>query len=305
MPRVVVIGGANVDIKGRTFKPAIPATSNPGTVTVSAGGVGRNIAHNLALLGVETALVAMVGNDDHAALIARQSQAAGVDVSTLLRGGDASGTYLALLDQDGELISAISAMACADAMTPEMLDALAPKLISADMLVADCNIPLNCLAWLSAFASRERKRLLLEPVSVPKSQKLKQVAGLRAFAVTPNRDQAETLSATRNWPAAAVAIHSLGIANVIIHAGAEGAYVSEAGGTQHQVPAISLSGVRDVTGAGDAAVAGLVWGLVSGYDVYEAARFGQAAAALKLQSSSSVADVMTPDRLLAAAKLSG
>ena len=305
MPRVVVIGGANVDVKGHTSAPAIPATSNPGTVVVSAGGVGRNIAHNLALLGVETALVAMVGDDDHAALIARQSQAAGVDVSMLIRSGDASGTYLALLDHDGELISAINAMACADAMTPEMLNDLTPRMMTADLLVADCNLPLNCLAWLSEFSTRQAKRLLIEPVSVPKSQKLKQVVNLRAFAATPNRDQAEAVSGTRKWPAAAAAIHALGFANVVIHAGAEGAYVSEAGSTQRRVPAISPAKVNDVTGAGDAAVAGLVWGLVSGYDIFEAARFGQAAAALKLESSSSVADVMTQARLLLAAKVSG
>ena len=45
----VVVGGVNVDIGGRSFAPLVASDSNPGTVSVSLGGVGRNIAHNLAL----------------------------------------------------------------------------------------------------------------------------------------------------------------------------------------------------------------------------------------------------------------
>ena len=47
----VVVGGVNVDIGGRSAAPLVAADSNPGTVTVSLGGVGRNIAHKLSLLG--------------------------------------------------------------------------------------------------------------------------------------------------------------------------------------------------------------------------------------------------------------
>ena len=46
---VVVVGGANVDICGRSWEPLVPADSNPGLVSMSIGGVGRNIAHNLSL----------------------------------------------------------------------------------------------------------------------------------------------------------------------------------------------------------------------------------------------------------------
>jgi pseudouridine kinase len=298
MPRVIVIGGANVDVKGRTAARAITGTSNPGTVTVSAGGVGRNIAHNLALLGVDVALIAMIGDDANAEVIEKTSRAAGVDTSLLQRTPGPSGAYLAMLDQTGELISAINAMACADAMTVPMLERLAPSLGVADFLVADCNIPDACLAWLAQFAAKEGKRLLVEPVSVPKSAKLKRIAGLKAYAITPNRDQAEALSDTRDWAAAANSIHRLGFESVVIHAGAEGAFVSKQGEAPHHVPTNAAGGVRDVTGAGDAAVAGLVWGLVSGYDIFEAARFGQKAAALKVRSSQSVADVLTREAML-------
>jgi len=44
--RVVVIGGAGLDIKGRLLEPLIEKTSNPGRLTISVGGVARNIAEN-------------------------------------------------------------------------------------------------------------------------------------------------------------------------------------------------------------------------------------------------------------------
>ena len=49
----VVVGGVNVDIGGRSHAKLVAADSNPGKVSVSLGGVGRNIAHNMALMGVD------------------------------------------------------------------------------------------------------------------------------------------------------------------------------------------------------------------------------------------------------------
>lgn len=289
MPRVIVIGGANVDIKGRSSARAILGTSNPGTVTTSVGGVGRNIAHNLALLGVDVALIAMIGSDANGSLIERYSRDAGIDTSLLQRTEGASGTYLAMLDCEGELISAISTMSCADAMTAGMLDRARPHLEQADFLVADCNIPVECLARICDFARDSGKRLLIEPVSVPKSRKLLNVpGGLHAFAITPNRDQAQALGESGE----------LGVQNVIMHAGADGAYVTSGGTKPIHIPAFATGPIADVTGAGDAAVAGLVWGLVSGYEVIASARFGQAAAALKLTSAKSVAESLSSAALL-------
>ena len=50
-PYVTVVGGVNMDIGGHPAAPLVMQDSNPGTVGMSLGGVGRNIAHNLSLLG--------------------------------------------------------------------------------------------------------------------------------------------------------------------------------------------------------------------------------------------------------------
>ena len=58
---VAVAGAVNVDIGGQSAGPLVGRDSNPGKVTVSMGGVGRNIAHNLRLLGVKVSLLTALG----------------------------------------------------------------------------------------------------------------------------------------------------------------------------------------------------------------------------------------------------
>ena len=54
LPYAVVCGGVNIDIGAHSFAPLRDRDSNPGRVELSLGGVGRNIAHNMRLLGVPT-----------------------------------------------------------------------------------------------------------------------------------------------------------------------------------------------------------------------------------------------------------
>lgn len=300
MPRVIVIGGANVDIKGRSDGSVIPGTSNPGRVTVSAGGVGRNIAENLARLGIETALVTALGDDVNGHLLREACAAANVDLSMALKSKVSTGSYLALLDESGELVSAINDMRAVDALTATYLARHADDLAAADMLVADCNLSALCLDWLCRFASEQGVRLVVEPVSVPKAMKLLAFARKApVFAITPNLQQ---LKALTSGTMAIPQLHRIGFANVVLHRGSAGALVSD-GREEIEVPPVRVEAIADVTGAGDAAVAGLVCGLLDARPLAEAARLGQCAAAIKLSSSQSVASGLSRDSLYRLASL--
>jgi pseudouridine kinase len=300
MAKVVVVGGANVDVKGRSSAPPIAGTSNPGVVVTTVGGVGRNIAHNLAGLGVDVALIAAIGDDPNGWMVKRETAAAGVDVSMLETVAAPTGLYLVLLDDTGEVIAAINDMRCVDLLLPAHLEARKAALGAAEILVADCNLSTACLSWLVGFAQEAGKRLVIEPVSVPKALKLFEL-GQRpeAFLITPNSAQLEALGQSADQRLALRRLHGLGFAHVVEHRGRDGALVSDGHDDVETVPAFAVSGVRDVTGAGDAAVAGLVCGLVEGRDLVAAARLGQAAAALKLRSADSIATGLSRDRLRA------
>ncbi|PZF77625.1 carbohydrate kinase [Aestuariivirga litoralis] len=301
MQRVVVIGGANVDIKGRARGAYVAGTSNPGDVTVSAGGVGRNIAENLARVGLSVSLVTAIGDDANGQMLRQACAAAGVDLGLALTSDAPTGSYLAVLDDTGELVSAINDMRAIETLTTQHLEGCADQLGSADMLVADCNLSQSCLTWLCEFSARSGVRLLIEPVSVPKARKLLSFRRpVPVFAITPNAQQLSALAG--DGEGALGRLHDLGFANVVLHRGGEGAIASD-GVAAVKVGPVAVAAIADVTGAGDAAVAGLVCGLLDGRPLAEAARLGQCAAAIKLSSAQSVASGLSRDSLFRLAGL--
>ena len=286
---IIVIGGTNVDIKAKTEKPHITATSNPGNVSLTPGGVARNIAHNLGLLSTKVALISVIGRDAPGELAIAATTKAGVDVSLTLRSDVATGSYVAVLDSTGELITAVNDMRILENLIPEFVKQHVSALESAKFIVADCNIRQDLLEWL---ALRFGDKLIVEPVSVPKSAKLRTLLEKHeVFLATPNRDQLAVLME------GGTDLHECGLHNLVVHMGSLGAVVSSQRGTT-QIPSMRHAQVSDVTGAGDAAVAGLVYGLCKGYDIVEAARLGQAAASLKLISTSSTAAGLSEASLL-------
>jgi pseudouridine kinase len=272
MINIIVIGGANLDIKAKSLEVNHFGTSNPSRISSSPGGVGRNIAHNLARLGAKVGLIAAIGTDHQGEAVLEATKAAGVDVSRVRASAPATGTYIAVLNPDGELVTAMNDMRAADMVTPAIIQEYADDIRGARLVVADCNQPLETLEAIAALA---RDKLFIEPVSVPKSAKLK--ALLKSgpvFMASPNLDQIESLTGSRDIFEGCTALHALGLRHVVAHAGAEGAFVSNGEDIDH-VPIQPAGPIIDVTGAGDAAVAGVVFGLLQGDDLMAAAAFGQ------------------------------
>ena len=164
------------------------------------------------------------------------------------------------------------------------------------MLVADCNLSALSLDWLCRFSAHRGVRLLIEPVSVPKAMKLLSFAlAAPVFAITPNAQQLAALGGPDDVKALEK-LHHIGFANVVLHRGSAGAWVSD-GAVVQKIPPVPVDSIADVTGAGDAAVAGLVCGLLDGRSLAQSARLGQCAAAIKLSSVQSVASGLSRDRL--------
>jgi pseudouridine kinase len=288
MNDVVVFGGINLDIKAKSAGPFGVATSNPGAVTTSYGGVGRNIAANLAQLGARVALISAVGHDASGSDILAATAKAGVDVSNCLQGEFSTGTYCALLDNSGELVGAVSDMEAVKAITPDIVDSHRHSLHEAKYVVADCNLQLETLEKIAALAG---EKMIVEPVSVAKSNRLWTLLRSRSiFAATPNLQQAAAATVKKVPLEIARELHSLGMANVVLHAGRHGAYAFDGTVFEH-VQAKSADGLIDVTGAGDAAVSGFVFGLLQGFSLLKSAQYGQHLAAKLIHSHHSSLDM--------------
>ena len=283
---VLVIGGANVDVKAKTSAAHIPRTSNPGLVSIKAGGVARNIAHNLARLNVETTLLSVIGNDTFGDMLINETNNAGVNTQAIIRTNKTTGAYVAMLNEKGELITAVSDMGLLSLLTPEIIQKNKDLIMASKHIILDCNLPEETL---NEIAKLNRNNLIIEPVSVAKSQKLRNLLTKHKICLaTPNLDQIEALTGTREIKSAIAALHKMGLQNIVIHAGEQGAYVSDGNEITH-IPSQAKT-IIDVTGAGDAATAGLISGLIKNLPLAKAAEIGQIMAAKVIASHSSTLD---------------
>lgn len=192
---VFVAGGLNEDIKARPLAAFNARTSNPGRIYRAPGGVGRNIAHSLALLGTRSVLCSAAGNDSGGAGVKAATADAGVDISAVFTyPGFPTGAYLAIQDETGDLAAAVSSMEIMDALTPDQLASLEPRISAAAALILDTNLNSASLTYLSRLAARQKVPCIVEPVSV---EKIRRLDGILPYCswISPNLDELRALFA--------------------------------------------------------------------------------------------------------------
>lgn len=301
-PHVVVIGASSIDIKGRPFDKAIPATSNAGNIRMSIGGVARNVAENLGRLGVTTTLLTAVGDDTFGQQILTQTAAGGVDTSNAIFCSTCrSGAYVAILDEFGDMAISIDDMRVCSEITPAYVRKHRKLISQADMVVLDTNLSAKTLDAVLNIAQKAKAPVCVDPVSIKLAERL--LPRLCDYTIiTPNGQEAEILLGgalpVRTVAEAAVAaqrLRSCGVQVVVITLGPEGLFYAAEKGSG-RISAMRVD-VVDATGAGDALTAGVVYGLCNGMDLDEAMRVGVSAATLTLRSSETVSPEMSLEKV--------
>jgi pseudouridine kinase len=289
--RIVCIGGAVLDRKYHAKRPLIFETSNPVNSHRSFGGVARNVAENLARLGVDIGFVSIVGDDETGRALLRHLSDLGADVSQVVTTSERpTAEYAAILGMESELVLGIADMDVFDLFSPAHLDRLWPHVASCAWVFMDCNMPAAIIEALLQRKAGARFKLAVDTVSTPKAARLpKDLSGIDLLFT--NVDEANTLLGlsgdARLQPAqAAGALQEAGVGEVIVTMGAQGYAVSTATGTQVMSPVAAQP--IDVTGAGDAMIAGTLYRLVAGEALPLAARTGALLASLTTESKASV-----------------
>ncbi len=312
---VVCIGGVVADRVVRLHRPPIEGTSNPGSVVTSPGGVARNVAENLARLGHRPALVSVIGDDTAGASLVAHARAAGVDTRWVrTEPGEATAEYLAILAPDGELVLGVAVMRVLDGLTEADVDAAWPPPpvpgLAPALVVLDCNARESVLAH-AVRRARERAgsvRLVVVAVSAPKVTRLPaDLAGIDLLFCTRDEAQAwlagsrvrEALIGPDGVPAVedlavealadeelAARLRSAGARGVVLTRGAAGALALDADGLA-EAPGRAVP-VVDVTGGGDALVAGTVSAVVAGRPLGLAVRHGVRLAELTIGAPGAV-----------------
>ncbi|WP_127520387.1 PfkB family carbohydrate kinase [Mesorhizobium sp. Z1-4] len=292
---VAIFGGAVFDRKYQARARLVPGTSNPVDSSSSHGGVARNIAENLVRLGVPTAFHSIVGADAAGEALVERLRGLGADVGGVVRSSERpTAEYVAVLETDHELALGIADMAIFDLYSEAHLDAVWPRVAQANWILADCNLQTGVLQALARRCEGAGARFAVNTVSGPKAVRLNGLGSAVGLLFT-NRDEANTLigrDIAADPRSAAEALRDCGFAAAVVTDGGNGYAILENGAVSwHQ--AVEASPV-DITGAGDAFVAGTLSRLFAGDGLALAARSGALLAARTTETLESVLPDLSP-----------
>lgn len=290
---VTVIGGSNMDICGVPFAPLIGRDSNPGRIRMSPGGVGRNIAHNLRLLGTPVRLITVFGDDLYKEQIYKSCADIGIDVSeSLVLEGKCSSSYLFITNEKGDMELAVSDMDIYNAITPDFLTGKLPLINSGSVCVADTNIP----SALACLAENVTVPLFVDPVSVAKAGCLKPLLPY-IHTIKPNRLESEFITGIPITDEESISENAdyflaQGVKQVFLSLGTNGVFAKNADGESCRFSCLPVT-VRNATGAGDSFMAALVFSYLHGLSLEDTAHLATLTAAVCLEGAHTINEALS------------
>lgn len=259
-PNILCFGAAHFDRTLQCTETFVPAASNPvRTLHRKPGGVSRNIAVHLRLLGNNVAMLGAVGDDGDGDQVIDALSELGIGTRHLMKiDGITTAGYIALLDETGELALGMMNAEVYDLLTIDRLESHLANLKAWPWWLVDANLPAETIAWLAE--NKGATKLCAATVSPSKAARFKPVLGKLDLLIA-NRVEARVLTDIniKDLSQAKTAIESLrdkGIPDVVITLGAQGVVSSSASGMAFWPPLPTK--VKDVNGAGDAFYSGFL-----------------------------------------------
>jgi pseudouridine kinase len=295
--KVLCIGATLIDELYFCEETIAPHSSNPAQRSTHIGGVMSNIVQHLALLKVEVALLTALGSDADAVRVKEELQRIGVDVSASVTVPGPTGKYVSVLQPDGSLYVAVCQDPCTSAITVAVLEAHLEYLQGFEFLLADTNLAQPTLQWLIHFAAANRKKLVIEPVSVPKAGKLASLDLNGVFMVTPNEAELATIAGI-NFSTESEQLDQLlnrGVQNLWLRKGDKGSLMHQR--INNQALGVPELTIVDSTGAGDAALAGWLYAYRQGKDTLQCLQYGHSLAFNILLQKGTVDGTINPEKL--------
>ncbi|MES1224947.1 MAG: PfkB family carbohydrate kinase [Bacteroidota bacterium] len=286
--KVICIGAALVDELFYSTSHIIKGTSNPAIMKRSAGGVMLNIARHLALLNTPVQLITVLGNDPDGKWLKEDAERFGIDMSEAEIANYSSGKYTAFINPDGTLYTAACYNPAEEILNISFLEERRKNLSTATIILADTNLETASLKWLNDFCKEKNIMLIIETVSVAKAKKISSIELDGLFMLTPNEDELRSLSQKEN--ASEKIIKELlqrGVKNIWLRKAEKGSVLY---GDKKEIALHAASVIiKDITGAGDAALAGWVAAFCHEFSGEDCLKMGHALAAEVIQINGAIA----------------
>lgn len=298
---IVVFGAAFVDIKGYPLSQYIPAGRNIGRVVQVFGGVSRNVAEDIANIGLKPAFVSVVDQTGISTDILKHLQDHEVNTDYILRRDGGLGTWLAVFDNLGDVVASISKRPDLSAIN-EILDEYGDRIFAeADSIVVEIDMDSDLLEKIFAKAEEHHKQIYAVVSNMSIAMERRDLLQ-RTGCIVCNEQEAgiffsdhyESRSPADLARILAGKIVQARIPRMVVTMGDQGAVFAEIGGESGFCPPQKVD-VIDTTGAGDAFFSGVAAGLTYGKTLAEACRIGTRLAASVIMTDENCCPRFTPE----------
>lgn len=300
---IVVIGAVFVDVKGYPESSYIPAGRNVGRVEQVYGGVGRNVAEDIANCELRPTFVSLVDTTPTGEDVVRQLRNHKVNTDYIRATKDGMGTWLAVFDNDGDVVASISKRP--DLMPiADILDTRGDEIFrDADSVVIEVDIDKELVKKALKLAQKHGKPIYAVvanmSIALERRDFLLQMDGFVCNQQEAGILFSENYDDKTAEEMAQIVSEKVKAANfnrVIVTMGAQGAVYADRFGDKGYCPARKVE-VKDTTGAGDSFCAGAVIGLTYGKSLAEACQIGAHLAASVIVTSENVCPRFRPREL--------
>ena len=301
---MVVVGNVFVDIKGFPDNKYIPAGRNSGWVEFVHGGVGRNVAEDIANVELRPRFVSMVDETAEGQAVVRKLQNHKVDTRFVAAVPDGMGLWLAIHDATGDIVSSISKRPNMDAMV-EMLDQHGDEIFAdADSIVVEIDMDKEIIKRVFQYAEKYQKKVyaVVANMSIA-TQRRDFLQSIDCFVCNAQEagilfadDYMQSMEPEELVEALAQAVSSARIPSMVVTMGSRGAVYATMDGQKGHCAARPVQ-VRDTSGAGDAFCSGVAIGLTYGKSLPEAADIGARLASSVITVTENVCPRFLPKEL--------
>ena len=300
---IVVVGNVFVDIKGFPDGAYIPTGSNAGRVELVHGGVGRNVAEDIANLELRPRFVSMVDDSPEGEDVLRKLRNHKVDTRYVVSVPDGMGMWLAIFDNSGDLAGSISKRPKMEAMV-KLLDEKGDEIFAgADSIVLEMDLDKEIIKRVFHYAEKYKLRVyaVVANMSIA-SQRRDFFQSIDCFVCNALEASIlfvadfEHMGPDELCLALSRRVVSARIPSMVVTMGSRGAVYADMNGGRGFCPAKNVS-VRDTTGAGDAFCAGVAVGLTYGKSMAQAVEIGTRLAASVITVSENVCPRFLPQEL--------
>ena len=300
---IVVIGTTFVDVKGHPLGKYIPAGRNAGRIIETHGGVARNIAEDIANVGLAPTFVSTVDesglSDD---LIDRLAQR-GCNTNYIGRTENGLGMWLAIFNEDGDVEGSISRRPDTSGIERILIDRGDEIISQADSVCIELDIDAPILERTLELAQRHGKRVYSPVTNMAIACERRDLLG-KISCLVCNQQEAGVLFSAELGDAPPEEMQAalpgklaqIGLNSIVVTMGAQGSVFAKASGQSGCCPARVVK-VTDTTGAGDAFFAGVAVGLTYGKHLDESCAIGAELAASTIAREENVCGLFSLEEL--------